>query len=165
MAAFMLESLVLRGSVLRDELAVGLRLGTGAKANPQAPMVSKSPNPAPVWRTPNGQPGVGPEVDYPTSGVTPGAGRSRRQLGSRVLPGTARTTRWSSTRCWPTRGGSTSAIAANCWAISAGFVALASEETSCSLAVKQSKHLRDEVIHSRRMFTSDRISVREKQGR
>ena len=40
MFAFTLESLVLRGSVLRDVLAVSLRLGFGAKANPRASEIS-----------------------------------------------------------------------------------------------------------------------------
>ena len=94
MVAFMLESLVLRGSVLSDVRVVGLRLGTGLKVDPRTPGIRNSRrHPAPSCRQPDTQPAAGPEVGYPTSGAMPGAGRSRRQLGSPMLPGAARITR------------------------------------------------------------------------
>jgi hypothetical protein len=93
MIAFMLESKVLRGSVLRDVLAVGLRLGTSLEANPPAPEIRNSMrHPSPGCRPSDGQGVVKPRVDYPTKGITPGAGRSR-QPGTWVLPGATRTTR------------------------------------------------------------------------
>jgi hypothetical protein len=86
MVAFMLESLVLRGSVLRDSVAVSLRLGIGAEAQVQTPQTT------PCWqgplsdcRTADGKPDVNPGVGYPMPGVTPGAGRSRRQSTFRSL--------------------------------------------------------------------------------
>ncbi len=86
MFAFMLKSLVLRGSVLRDGLAVGSRLGFGAKASPESPEIVKSRrHPALGCRVPDLQPELNPPVDYSTEGFMPGAGRSRRQSGSRLL--------------------------------------------------------------------------------
>jgi hypothetical protein len=132
MAAFMLKSLVLRGvSVLRDEVAVGLRLGTSAKASLHAPGIRNSNrHPAPGCDKPDGQPGSGPDVDYSTKGITPGAGRSR-SLGCRVLPDAARTT----------PPGLTSAVAANIRAIPACFAALASEDSLRILVARQSEAL------------------------
>jgi hypothetical protein len=105
MAAFMLESLVLRGvCVLRDEAVVGLRLGASAKANMHAPGIRNSRHPLPGGRKPAGQTGSGPDVDYSTKGDMPGAGRSRRPFGARSLP-----------------------EAATCRAISAGFAVRQSE--------------------------------------
>jgi hypothetical protein len=69
----MLEPVVLRGIVVReDALAVELRLGT-SKANAQAPGNRNS------TRHPSlaGQGVFGPDVDYPASGDRPGAGRPR----------------------------------------------------------------------------------------
>jgi hypothetical protein len=140
MAAFMLESLVLRGVlVLRDELAVGLRLDTGVEVNPQTPGIRNSRrHPAPNCRKPDMQPAAGPDVGYPTSGVKPGAGRSRRQLGSPMRPGAARTTR--RTALWRTTfGGQTSTVVSSSRAISAGLVASVSEETILHLAARQSE--------------------------
>ena len=80
MFACMLESLVLRGSVLRDGLAVGLRLGFGGKASTGTPGTVKTHRtPAPSCRATDGQPEPNRLVDYSTQGFMPGAGRSRRQ--------------------------------------------------------------------------------------
>jgi hypothetical protein len=136
MFAFTLESLVLRGSVLRDVLAVELRLGTGLEANSHAPEIRNSMRPPlPGGLTPDGQSVVKPDVGYPTKGITPGAGRSRRQPGAHVLSGAARTT-WPTTPWWPANGGTPSAAAATCRAIAACVVAPASEDTSLLLAVE-----------------------------
>jgi hypothetical protein len=87
MFAFMLESLVLRGSVLRDSVAVGLRLGTEQKAHRTTPGTANPWQlPLPGCVAPDGKPDVNPIVDYATPGFMPGAGRSRRQSGSRLLP-------------------------------------------------------------------------------
>jgi hypothetical protein len=92
MVAFMLESLVLRGVlVVGDELAVGLRLGTGTKANPRTRAIRNSTQAAPGCRKPDMQAVAEPDEGYSSSGVKPGAGRSRRLLASRILVGAART--------------------------------------------------------------------------
>jgi hypothetical protein len=134
----MLESLVLRGvSVLRDEVAVGLRLGTSPKANGQTPGIGNSNrHPAPGGGKPEGQPGSGPDVDYSTKGILPGAGRSR-SLGARVLPETARTT---------------SSAAANRRAIPAGFAASANEGSFLPLAARQGEDLRAELNSAREVL-------------
>jgi hypothetical protein len=94
MAAFKLQSLVLRGSVLRDGLASGLRLGFGLNANTQVPGVRHSKRrPAPARCGPDMPGDVDPEVGTPTEGVTPGAGRSRRSSGSHARPQAAITRR------------------------------------------------------------------------
>jgi hypothetical protein len=87
MFAFTLESLVLRGSVLRDVLAVSLRLvGFGVEANTGTPGIANSKrHPSPGCRMPDAQPALDALVEYSTSGITPGAGRSRRQLGVHLL--------------------------------------------------------------------------------
>jgi hypothetical protein len=124
MAALILESLVLRGvAVLRDEPAVGLRLGASVKANPHAPGVGNSmrhPRPG-YWRPDT--PGQDTDVAFATSGILPGAGRSRRSSGS--VGGTLRTA-WGTTR-WCPAGGGRAAAAAKLQAIPAGFVAPAIE--------------------------------------
>jgi hypothetical protein len=91
MVAFMLESMVLRGSVLRDSVAVGVRLGTGAKSHPENPETANR------WQhslsgcgKPDGKPGMNPDVDYSTPGIMPGAGRSRRQSAPQSLSALAR---------------------------------------------------------------------------
>jgi hypothetical protein len=78
MAAFILDSLVLAGSVRQDAVAVEARLGTSL-ANPQ---VSGNRNslrhPLPSGcRLPEPQDVDMPFGDYSPSGATPGAGRSR----------------------------------------------------------------------------------------
>jgi len=92
MAALMLESLVLRGLVLRGEKAVELRRGTSVRANCQATGMDNSLR-STVFHWPLAYPQVGndPDVDSPTSGVMPGAGRSRRQIGSPAIRGCMRT--------------------------------------------------------------------------
>ncbi len=86
MVAFLLESLVLRGSVLRDSVAVSLRLGIGAEAQAQTPETSPCwQHPLPNCRLADGKPDANPGVGYPTPGIMPGAGRSRRQSVSRSL--------------------------------------------------------------------------------
>jgi hypothetical protein len=131
MFAFTLESLVLRGSVLRDVLAVGLRLGTGLGANPTLPADRNSMrHPSASWPTPDGQGVVKPDVGYPTKGIMPGAGRSRRrQPGSCAPTGAARTTcRASHALTWrPASGGAFQAVAAIRRAITARVAAPASE--------------------------------------
>jgi len=153
MAAFMLESLVLRGVlVLRDELAVGLRLGTGLKVDPRTPGIRNSRrHPAPSCRQPDTQPAAGPEVGYPTSGAMPGAGRSRRQLGSPMLPGAARITRRTALSR-TTFGGTTSTVATSCRAISPDLVASVSEETILHLAARQSENLFEDKRSSTEAF-------------
>jgi len=138
MAAFMLESLVLCGvSVLRDEVAVGLRLGTSPKAHGQISGIGNSNrHPAPGGGKPDGESGSEPQVDYSTKGNLPGPGRSR-SFGARVLPDAARTT---------------SAVAANSRAISAGFAALASEDSFLPLAARQSEALRVEPMSAREVL-------------
>ena len=82
-----LKSLVLRGSVLRDSVAVGLRLGSEQKPHRTTPGTANPWQlPLPGCAAANRKPDVNPDVDYATPGVTPGAGRSRRQSGSRWLP-------------------------------------------------------------------------------
>jgi len=180
MAAFMLESLVLRGvTVLRDELAVGLRSGTGEKANMHAPGIRNSKrHPSPGCRLPDLQPVVGPVVDYSTPGVTPGAGRSRRQFGAHVLPGGTRTPGRLTTE-QPTFGGTPSAIAAMRSAIPAGLAALASEARLLPLAARQSEDLRAELASARTVLQTlpvkpswrkpagrtPPVSTRENEGR
>src|SRR5437660_11500930 len=90
MFAFTLESLVLRGAVLRDVLAVGLRLGSSLEANTPPTVRNSMRHPSPGCRTPDGQGVVKPDVGYPTKGITPGTGRFRRQPGTPALPGSAR---------------------------------------------------------------------------
>ncbi len=86
MVAFMLESLVLRGSVRQDNVAVGLRLGVGAKAQVQTPETTPCwQQPLPNRRLADAKPGANPGVGYPTPGNMPGAGRSRRLSVSRSL--------------------------------------------------------------------------------
>jgi hypothetical protein len=129
MFAFTLESLVLRGVlVLRGEPAVGLRLGSGTKANPQATTIRNSTrHPAPGWRLSTVPSVAKPDGDYSPSGEMPGAGRSRRQLGALMLPGAART-----------RGGSATTVASSLPGISAQLDAPVSEAIP-SLAVRQSE--------------------------
>jgi hypothetical protein len=90
MVTFKPESLVLCGSVLRDSVAVSLRLGVGAKDHAQTPGTANSwQHPLPGCRTPEGKPGVNPGVADATPGIMPGAGRSRRQSGSCSLSAAA----------------------------------------------------------------------------
>jgi hypothetical protein len=136
MAAFMLKSLVLRGWVRQDALAVSLRLGFGAKANPRALEIRNSSTPSSVWRKPDTQTVMGPDVGYPTEGTMPGAGRSRRQLGSRLLPGAARTTRRPVLLEWPTFTEETSAVPASHRAIPACLASAAPEASPLCLATR-----------------------------
>jgi hypothetical protein len=90
MAAFMLESLVLRGSVLLGELAVVVRHGTSVAANRQSPEIDNSTrNPLHSGYRPTSQP-ADPDGPKPNSGVMPGAGRSRRWFGSPTFAGCSR---------------------------------------------------------------------------
>jgi hypothetical protein len=79
MAAFMLQSLVLRGSVRQDVLGY-LRLGRGKPASGQVPGIANSWQPLPGTRPTN--PKEAPSVVDTTKGACPGAGRSRRHAGS-----------------------------------------------------------------------------------
>jgi hypothetical protein len=88
MALFTLEALVLRGVVvLRDGVAVNLRLGTSVQGAKQAPEIASSPRPLPTcWPMPNpgnGQAGDAGHADYRVAGTAPGAGRSRSLVGTR----------------------------------------------------------------------------------
>jgi hypothetical protein len=179
MVAFMLESLVLRGSVRMDVLAVGLRLGISANANPQASGIRNSMrHPSPGYRKPDGQSEATPVVVDSTKGILPGAGRSRRHPGSHVLPGAARTTSRLTTLWQPAFGGTTAAVAANCRALSADLVALASEDSTLRLAARQVEALRTESVSVRQAFElsvppswrkpagrTPPVSMREKEGR
>jgi hypothetical protein len=89
MALLNLESLVLRGSVRCDVLALNLRLGTSAVAgsrisptDPCLPPLSLGYRPMQPFGWPifGGNPGPEP-VDNPEAGAQPGAGRSRRHAG------------------------------------------------------------------------------------
>jgi hypothetical protein len=128
MVTLILESLVLRGvAVLRDELAVGLRLGTSVVANPQSPRVGNSMrHPRPGYRLPDA-PAKDANVANAMSGVLPGAGRSRRSSGS--ARGTLRTV-CGTTRWCPAAGGTAPAAAPKHQAIPAGFAAPAGEVAS-----------------------------------
>jgi hypothetical protein len=145
MTVITLETLVLRGvAVLRDELAINLRLGTGAKVEPQTPTVRNSmrhpslgcwPAPANFAGQAAGMPDhANPRtpVDYRVEGVMPGAGRSRSRAGvpSRrpaINAGPLTSTRW----CGSTQGGPQSTAAAS-WSrnLPAGVVAPVSEGPS-----------------------------------
>lgn len=80
MAAYLLESLVLRGCVRQDVLAVGLRLVSAeALGGPNPGNTHSSPNPATQTKTPQA---YRPDGDTPSSGLMPGVGRSCRWFGS-----------------------------------------------------------------------------------
>jgi hypothetical protein len=79
MAAFLLESLVLRGCVRQDVPALGL--GAVAFGTPNPRNTTPFITPMPGARTP--PQGEEPDADT-ASGTLPGAGRSRRLSGIRV---------------------------------------------------------------------------------
>jgi hypothetical protein len=166
MRAFLLPSLVLRGSVRQDVLAVGLRLGS-SMAKPQASWIRNSRrHPAPGCRLPDGPQDNAKVVDYATQGVMPGAGRSRCQPGSRVLLSrTARTTRLTTTRWWPTFGGTTSTVAAKHPAILAGFVAPVSEVSAPRLAAQRTSEDLPAEAKSASASFAVAVSTRENEGR
>jgi len=148
MAAFILESLVLRGSaVLTDVLAaVELRRGTSVEAGlPQTPgaddismchPTTSSPSDTTCYR-PYPQDGGGNDpdgVNIPSDVTTPGAGRSRsvqqQELGfpTRWARTNARTTTSTSTkhkRFWWCEGGQATAAAAKKQAIATPFTFVA----------------------------------------
>jgi hypothetical protein len=134
MALFILETLVLRGSVLCDVLALNLRLGTSDKAGTQAPgalaVSVQHPSPSPDF----GQPRRWSDVaDTCVADTATGAGRSFRH------PSPARTagTTLPSTRAWwPTQGGPAPAAAMLPSRIPAGALAPASETTSRRQALR-----------------------------
>ena len=113
MAAFMLESLVLRGVAVRLGALGYLRLGRGGEMAGQAPEIIPSGQPLP--NTPS------PSVVDSTKGDCPGAGRSRRQAGFFCCRDTARTT--TATPAWRLLGGPAPAAAAKRQASMAGFTA------------------------------------------
>jgi hypothetical protein len=89
MALLNLESLVLRGSVRCDVLALNLRLGTSvvagsrtSQSDPCLPLLSLGYRPMQPFGWPifGGNPGPKP-VENPEDGAQPGAGRSRRHAG------------------------------------------------------------------------------------
>jgi len=89
MALLNLESLVLRGSVRCDVLALTLRLGTSVVAGLRIPDADPCLSPSSLgyrpmqpfgWPIFGGNPGPEP-VDNPEAGAQPGAGRSRRHAG------------------------------------------------------------------------------------
>jgi len=121
MAAFMLESLVLRGSVRVDALGY-LRLGSVEASRPTSEIInSRQPLPGtrPTGPKPNGR---NADVVDTTQGTRPGAGRSRRHAGTPCCQGTARTTTATST-WWRHSGGLAPTAAAKRLALFAGFVA------------------------------------------
>src|SRR5947209_5655240 len=92
MALFTLEALVLRGSVLRDVVALDLRLGTSGDAGTQAAAAPVIPVRHP-WPNPNaefGQPKRLPDRVVDVVGII-GAGRSRRVTGVPCPTSPART--------------------------------------------------------------------------
>lgn len=122
MAAFMLESLVLRGSVRLDVLGY-LRLAS-VVASRQAPEVINSSQPLPGTRPTGPKPnGRGADVVDTTQGTRPGAGRSRRHAGTPCCQGTARITAAITSPWWRHSGGQAPAAAAKRQALFAGFVA------------------------------------------
>jgi hypothetical protein len=124
MAAFMLQSLVLRGSVRLGGPGY-LRLGRSMQASGQVPGIITSRQLLPGKRSDNPSPNGGaPNVVDATKGASPGAGRSRRHAGSPRCLGTARTI---ATRWWPLTGGSARAAAAKDQALFACFAASAVE--------------------------------------
>jgi hypothetical protein len=129
MAVFTLESLVLRGvAVLKDELAVSLRLGT-SKAGVQATRIGISMRePSPGYGTNSPQGHKWPDyVDYfRVVGATPGAGRSPRPA--------AQPSRKPATAAGPAAGGPRSAAAACPCLLRARPVASVSEIPSRPLA-------------------------------
>jgi len=88
MALLNLETLVLRGSVGCDGLALNVRLGTSVKAGlrtlESSPSMRHPRGYRPIqpfgWPIFDGNPGPKPE-DNPEEGAQPGAGRSRRHAG------------------------------------------------------------------------------------
>jgi hypothetical protein len=119
MALFTLEALVLRGSVLRDVVALDLRLATSGNAGTQAPEVAVIPVQHP-WPAP---------ADDGVADTATGAGRSLR---TDVLRHTspARTAGATLIRGWPIQGGPAPAAAMLPSRIPAGASAPASEVRS-----------------------------------
>jgi hypothetical protein len=128
MAAFMLESLVLRGVAVVSTGSLGyLRLGRGVAANGPSTAIDTPWQPLPGTRPDNFSPSGGaPNVVDTTKGASPGAGRSRRHAGSPCCRETARTT-ITATHAWRLSGGQARAAAAKNQALQAGFVASADE--------------------------------------
>ncbi len=118
MAAFLPQSLVLRGSVRVDGLGYP-RLGRGVQASGQAPAIASSRLPLPGKRPDNPTRAI--DVVDATKGACPGAGRSRRHAGS-CCQGTAATT---AAFAWRHSGGLAPAAAAN--RTPAGLVASVAE--------------------------------------
>lgn len=89
MAALVLESLVLRGSVQLDVVANGLRLGFGTGSTTKTAGSGNSMrNPRPGCQRPD-EPAACHDVVDSTSGAMPGAGRSLRLSGLvEAYPGT-----------------------------------------------------------------------------
>jgi len=120
MALLNLESLVLRGSVRCDVLALGLRLGTSVEGGLRTPESGPSLRHAPAayrpaqpfaWPVVGVNPGPKP-VDNPEEGAMPGAGRSRRHAGSarRSTPLTATHQTDTPTPSWFAAGDTASLI-------------------------------------------------------
>jgi len=133
MAAFVLESLVLRGvAILRDELAVNSRLGTGkAKETPEIPFSMRHPLASvQVYPQPAGR--YSDADADPSADDVLGAGRSRSCAG--VLGRSARTAEPAIRFGWSTsRGGSASAAVTGSGRLTTFTVASVSEEASRQL--------------------------------
>jgi len=119
MAAFLLQNLVLRGSVRVDALGYP-RLGSSGLASGQTSTVN-SLQPMPGKRPDNPTRAI--DVVDATKGTCPGAGRSRRHAGSPCCQGTARST--TAMFSWRHQGGLARAAAAN--RTRSGLVASVSE--------------------------------------
>jgi hypothetical protein len=145
MALFTLDSLVLRGSVLCDVLALDLRLGTTGKVGSRSPEIAVSmrrpsgypkPAPAPKFGQPTRQPDRG---DNAVVGTAHGAGRPLSRAGVTRRTSPARTAGATAPLgWWPTEGGPAPAVAAHPCRIAAGAVAPASEAPSAGWALPAS---------------------------
>ncbi len=142
MALCMLESLVLRGSVLCDVLALNLRLGTSGTAGSRAPEIAVSMrrpagHPKPPRAPKFGQPACWSDPDDTVVvGTTQGAGRPLGRAGVTRRTSPARTAGTTALHgWWPTERGPASAAATYPCRIAAGAVAPASEAPQAGWAL------------------------------
>jgi len=160
MALFILDTLVLRGSVLCDVLALNLRLGTSDEAGTQAPEINdvsvQNPSPNPEFGHPKRWSAV---ADTCVADTATGAGRSLRHPSPAR---TAGTTEPSTGRRWPTQGGPAPAAARRPSRIPAGSLAPASEALSRRQAMRTNALPEDNYCSSSQTYSQVGLPMRGK---